>query len=35
MKEEDVVTSEAYLLFYRRRIPYVAPDRATDAEEID
>ncbi|XP_043220870.1 ubiquitin carboxyl-terminal hydrolase 19-like isoform X2 [Amphibalanus amphitrite] len=35
MKEEDVMTSEAYLLFYRRRIPYAAPERATDAEEID
>ncbi|KAF0295648.1 Ubiquitin carboxyl-terminal hydrolase 19 [Amphibalanus amphitrite] len=35
MKEEEVMTSEAYLLFYRRRIPYAAPERATDAEEID
>ncbi|XP_037071195.1 ubiquitin carboxyl-terminal hydrolase 19-like [Pollicipes pollicipes] len=33
--EERVVTQEAYLLFYRRRVPYVATPRSTDAEEID
>jgi len=35
VSEERVVTQEAYLLFYRRRAPYLPAPRSTDAEEID